>query len=336
MKYKNIYVVCPYGLVTGGPDALHQLVYYLNENAIKSHLVYCDINKKNKIIPDPYKCYISEYLTMSEIIDSNENAIIVPETLTNLLDGISNAQKYIWWLSVQNDTNATPTKKIKTIIKKIFSIKNIKKIYKIRTLKNYIMHKKYQFSDKQIIHLCASYYAFFYVKNHTENNVHLLIEPISKFFLENSFDSKAKRNICLYNPKKNIRFTKKILQKAKHIKFIPLKGLSQHQLIDLYSKSKVYIDFGFFPGAERIPKEAVRCGCCIITGKYGASAFYNDVPIPDQYKIEADKKNIDSIIDMIEYCFNNYFSVRKEFDTYREVVEKLESNFISDIIKLFG
>lgn len=27
-------------------------------------------------------------------------------------------------------------------------------------------------------------------------------------------------------------------------------------------KAKVYIDFGFHPGKDRIPREAVMCGAC--------------------------------------------------------------------------
>ena len=57
-----IYVFCPYGLVTGGPDALHQLVYYLNKIDKKASIVYCDIEGRNHNIPRNYLPYVSSYL----------------------------------------------------------------------------------------------------------------------------------------------------------------------------------------------------------------------------------------------------------------------------------
>lgn len=334
MKYNNIYVICPYGLVTGGPDALHQLVYYCKKNGINASVVYSDISKRNKEIPAQYKCYTENYLTLNDIIDSSTNAIIVPETLTNILPKYKNLNKYIWWLSVQNDTNVSTKKKIQTIIKKIFNIKNIKKIYKFKTLINYLGHKTYKFDDDSVKHLCASYYAYDYVSSRCQKNVNLLIEPISKYFLDNSYDSNYKEDICLFNPKKNYKFSKKIMKKGKNINFVPLRGLSQQQLIDLYAKAKVYIDFGNFPGAERIPKEAVKCGCCIITSKYGAAAYYNDVVIPEEYKIEAKDDNIDIIVKKIKYCMDNYDKIKNQFDLYRNTVNHLEQNFINQIIDL--
>ncbi len=336
MKYSKIYVVCPYGLVTGGPDALHQLVFYLNKNSIFSNIVYSDINDRNKPIPEPYKLYLSDYCILSDVKDEKGSAIIVPETLTHLLKQYKNLDKYIWWLSVQNDTNASFFKKIVKVFKKMFDLNSYKKLYKLNTLKNFVLHKPYNFDDNdEIIHLCASYYAY----NHVENNNkkgHLLIEPISKKFLENINDSTERKNYILYNPKKNYKFTKKIIKKNKELQFIPLTGFSQNELIELYSHSKLYIDFGNFPGAERIPKEAVLNGTAIITGKNGASAFYDDVPIPDEYKFDSITKNVDEISKKINYVLENFFDIKKDFNKYRETVLSLEDKFEKKLIEYFG
>lgn len=335
----KIYVICPYGLITGGPDALHQMVYYLNNNGFNSQIVYSDIKTHKYTIPNPYKVYIKEYLLLNEIEDNLNNVIIVPETEHNLLNNFQNLNKYIWWLSVDNDLNSSGfSNKLKKIFKKL-KWKNLKKIYKINTLKNVLQHKKYDFNiEDNVIHICASYYAFDYVSKNIndKNKVKLCIEPISKVFLEKSeYITKNKSDIILYNPKKNIEFTEKIIKKAKKLNFIPLKGLTQEQLIDIYKKSKVYIDFGSFPGAERIPKEAVINGCCIITGKYGASNFYKDVPILDKYKIEAKEENIDLIIRYIEDLIKEYDQRVFEYSEYRNTVWDLEQNFICQINEIF-
>lgn len=334
---RKIYVVCPYGLVTGGPDALHQLVFYLNNLGLDASIVYADISKKNLFIPQPYKVYISDYLVLNELKDNIDNIIIVPETLTEILDKYNNCKKFIWWLSVDNDVNSTFFDKIKKITKKLFHLKNYKKIFMFKKVKNVLKHKKYNFKDINVNHMCASYYAYDYVtKNNQSNNpVYICIEPISKYFLENRGCTIKRENVVLYNPSKNFKFTKKIIKKAKNIKFKMLKGYTQQQLVELYANSKVYIDFGFFPGAERIPKEAVLNGCVLITGRYGASNYYNDVPIKDDYKFEATNDNISLIIKKIEYEFNNYDEIYHDFDDYRNVVLNLENNFIKSLIKIF-
>lgn len=336
---KKIYVICPYGLVTGGPDALHQLVYYLNNNGYKANIVYADIKSYRYDIPIEYKIYVNKYLLLKDIEDNENNILVVPEMENHILNNYKMIKKYIWWLSVDNDLKYSG---IKNKIKKIFAkirLKNLKKLYKLNTLKNVIKHSRYDFSkEDNIEHLCASYYAFDYVSNNImdKNKVHLCIEPISKIFLDKSkFCGNDKSNIILYNPKKNLKFTKLIINKAPNMKFVPLTGFSQDELIKIYQKSKVYMDFGFFPGAERIPKEAVINGCCIITGKYGASNYYKDVPILDKYKIEAKEENIEKIILKIKDLIDNYDKNIEDFETYRNVVWNLEDNFIESIKKIF-
>jgi len=38
---------------------------------------------------------------------------------------------------------------------------------------------------------------------------------------------------------------------------------------------QVYIDFGHHPGQDRLPREAVQCGCVVITGKRGSGNQIN-------------------------------------------------------------
>lgn len=336
----KIYVICPYGLVTGGPDALHQIVYYLNKLNLNAFIVYSDIKNYKYKIPDEYKVYIDKYLLLKDIEDDSNSIIIVPETENNLLNRFSKLKKYIWWLSVDNDINSSGFyNKLLKVLKKI-RLKNLKKIYKLNTLRIVLQHSKFDFQDTSVEHLCASHYAYDYVFNKVNDSkrVHYCIEPISKTFLElSNYTTENKENIILYNPKKNNKFTQKIIKAINddNLKFIPLQGYSQSELIELYQKAKLYIDFGYFPGAERIPKEAVINGCCVITGKYGASNYYEDVPIKAEYKIDAIDSNIDNIKSIIYKILNTYLDIVNDFSEYREVVLNLENNFINQLKDIF-
>ena len=102
----NIYVLIPYGLVTGGPDALHQLVYYLNKLKFNACAVYLGASK-NEEIPKQYKTYINDYLLIDEVIDDKNNIIVIPEFISYLKKDFKKSRVFIWWLSVDYNLNRT-------------------------------------------------------------------------------------------------------------------------------------------------------------------------------------------------------------------------------------
>ncbi|MCX7738527.1 MAG: hypothetical protein N2Z80_03840 [Hydrogenothermaceae bacterium] len=67
-------------------------------------------------------------------------------------------------------------------------------------------------------------------------------------------------------------------------------------MIDILKKAKVYIDFGNHTGKDRIPREAAMLECCVITGRRGIAKYREDVPIPENYKIEDKVENIPLIL----------------------------------------
>lgn len=338
-----IYVFCPYGLVTGGPDALHQLVYYLNKIDKKASIVYCDIEGRNHNIPRNYLPYVSSYLLPNEVIDDCKSIIVLPETLSFLANRFNKSRIYIWWLSWDNNETDGPGKRG---LSKVLQLRTWKLLFKgyysPKKIKNYLQNKPYVFTNERqnVYHLCASYYTFNFVSKKSSRPISLLIEPISKFFLEKGqylSSNKERENIVLYNPKKNFLFTKKILKRARNtnLLFAPLIGKTQDELLEIYRKAKIYMDFGTFPGAERIPKEAVFNGCLIITGRNGAADNNKDVPIPSEFKIPSKEENIDRIIDKLIYMEENFDVLTPLFKEYRDRVGSLEDDFVKSLFSLF-
>jgi hypothetical protein len=165
--------------------------------------------------------------------------------------------------------------------------------------------------------------------------LYYLSEYLNEDFLKTQTDLSKKENIVAFNPKKGFSFTKKIISLAKDIKFVPLINMGRDEVIKTLQKAKVYIDFGNHPGKDRIPREAAILGCCVITGKRGSAAFFEDVPIPDEYKFEDKEKNIPKIIDKIKDCLENYEKRYEDFDYYREVIKNEPQKFIEDLRKIF-
>lgn len=337
---RNIYVFCPNDFVTGGPDALHQIVYYLNQIGLEATIVYYAFTLKHVFaIPDVYKKYVSDFITEDDFVDGSENIVILPEHAVDKLKFLKKSKVFVWWLSVDNNTNRS------SFLWKAFFFATLP----ARVIKNWhyykkrfgeaivktLQMKKYDFNaePENVEHLCASYYAYDFVSKRSRHKTSLCIEPISKIFLEKfnerkeCLDSVQRSDVILYNPRKSGAFVQKLAELASDLNFVPLKGLTQEELIEKYTTSKLYVDFGPFPGAERIPKEAALFGCCVITARNGASNFHGDVPIPDEYKFADYAQQADLIVAKIRDVLKNYEAKRSDFQEYRETVFALEGNF---------
>ena len=336
-----IYVFCPSYIVSGGPEALHQMVYYLNKIGADACLVYCDLFSKKYEIPESYKAYVKDYKLVSEVTDDDENVIILPETLNFYIKKYNKAKVYVWWLGIGNNLKAKSnlvTSKLKNRKK---MVSTLKKKNKILNILHFIQYKRYCFENEKqnVSHLCASHYVCDYVKKHTKNKIYMCIEPVSLWLLQSTNIGMKEGNnysdTVLYNPARNPEFIAKIQEYCSEISFLPLSGYEQSKLVELFQKSKLYVDFGLFPGAERIPKEAVMNGCCVLTSRSGAAAFYQDVSIPDKYKFDACEENIPVITNMILDMLSNYDTYSRDFDDYRKMVYALEENFITALKNIF-
>jgi len=353
--YKNtkIFVACLANVSTGGPELLHQLAYHLRKDLnIDAFMYYYnfDENKFKNPVHREYEKYDNPFVTnLNEVEDIEKNIIIVPEVRDgiNLLQHFKNIRKGVWFLSVDNYYLTKLTKKdffIPRAINKIARIlfkkplinfditskeilKKLEEKCDYRTdlllkLADFYMTNSYRglkwFSDLKPLYYLPDYYV----------NIRFIEESCS-------LNLNNKKNIVAYNPKKGFSFTKKIIKFANDIVFVPIENMTREEVLNLLKESKVYIDFGHFPGPERIPKEAAILGCCVITSKRGCAAFFEDVPIPDEYKFEDKEENIPNIVGKIKDCFENYEERYKDFEHYREVIKNGPQRFIEDLKKIF-
>ena len=323
-KDSIIYVLCPANVKTGGPELLHQLVYKLNNLGFKSYIAYFECNEENDPTPADFKKYINEYKIINEIEDNEKNLLIFPEANLEMIRKFKYIRKVLWWLSVDNYINKYETKDAK----RIYGVKQ----EIINILKNRIKYRKDVY--KYDYHLCQSQYAIDYLKNKKiTKNVFYLSDYINSDFFEKTYN--ARNDKVLYNPKKGMQFTKKIIEESNNLNWIAIQGLTTKEVRDLLLTSKVYIDFGNHPGKDRFPREAAISGCCVITGRNGSARNDIDVPIKAKYKFDRNIKNINPILMEINNCINEYEEASKDFDNYRKIIMNDELKFENDIINIF-
>ena len=107
-----------------------------------------------------------------------------------------------------------------------------------------------------------------------------------------------------------------VMNACADITFKPIRGMTRSEVIDTMRHSKLYVDFGEFPGRERMPREAVLCGCCLITSKVGAAAYIKD--FAHDYKYDMKDGHIWAIKRKIKHVLLNYDECSKDFDVFRE------------------
>lgn len=321
-----IYVLCPGNYKTGGTELPHQLVFLLNNFGVKAYITYFGENKDLKIHPE-FKKYVSSFKKIEEIVDDKNNAVIIPEIHPEFGKRYRNIQVAIWWMSVDNYFMYD-------------SVWGVAQYFGVRCAIGRLRRGQVGLIPRKInrnyLHLYQCEYAKQFLLKNGATNIARLSDYLNSEYLDERPSYSDRRDIVLYNPSKGYDFTKKIIQAAPDVDWIPIKDMTTDQVFDLMNSAKVYIDFGNHPGKDRMPREAAMCGCCIITGNKGSAAYYEDVAIDSEFKFQNKKSNIPKIVEKIRDCINNYDHKVTQFETYRNRIRKEKDLFESDVKSIFG
>lgn len=340
-KQTKIYILVPPKNESGGPEFLHQLTNYLRYKL--NFNVFLFFNESgDDLIPKAYNHYSN--LMVSEIEDHCDNIVVSPEIpqLLIWMKKLQKVQKIIWWLSLDNyyyDSFQTHFPISTLLIKFLNRTLMYKYPIDIITIAKKTWGKNIFTSDPLItqahFNLCSAKHVEIALKTNGIAKVFYISELLNEHYLTQFWKLEEKRDIVLYNPKKGMRFTKKLIKKSKNVEFVPLVNLTRDGIVELLKVAKVYIDFGNHPGRDRMPREAAILGCCIITNTEGGAKLYEDLPIKDDYKFSNFNNEIDLILGKIEDCFRDYNSVISDFDYYRKLIKSEPELFLNGLKSFF-
>ena len=348
-KKTIVYVLAPSNSFTGGPELLHQIAISIKKifkaNTKMIYLPITDINPIHK----NFKKYKLEFSNFIE--DNKNNLLIIPEhyMFLNYSLKYKNIRKILWWLSIDNyfayKFKYKNNKFLRSLYKIPFNFINIfnkltnyrfgiltyhdylKFLYKFSNLKNFKELKQIN------LHLSQSHYAFEYLKKHFKN-LRFLSDYQRQDILNHLNKSKSlKKNEICYSNKSN-DFIKKI-EKKLNIKMIKLSGFNSSQLINIYKKTKIYLDFGYHPGKDRMPREAMLFDNCVITNRRGSAKNKVDIPISESFKFDEKNANLKNIENIILKIFKNYKKEFKKFRKYKRTILKEKIKFNKDLKKIF-
>lgn len=292
----NVLAVCPSKIATGGTESIHKFVNELNkQDGIEAAILY--INADSDSQPAEYKCYGCEYVT--RLPDGYKGVIIFPE--------------------IYGDAVVSPQHKdcIKVINWAGWDV------YQWNVPKN----RRWMFlKDESVIHLAQSEYAMAQLQNIGLEPMKLSDVLHDDFF--EPYTEEERNDVILYNPAKMTDFYRKVV-KASPFDCRPIMGLSRAGVIDLMRHAKLYIDFGAFSGRERLPREAAMCGCCVLTSRAGAAAYFRDVAIHEEYKF--DDTQLEDVIDAMKDIIEDYHLHRPFFNVYRSFIKQDRESFKSEV-----
>lgn len=332
----KIFILAPAGIVTGGVELLHQLCNVLRNNKKEAYIVYS--GDASHEIPMDYKKYNIQLA--DNIEDDNNNILILPEVSFDKFCEVEHIRVIVWWLSVDNyflhfygsffdNYRYNPIYAFKRLLRE-----NFNRIFLRQKYQKYSI-KKIKQCRNIILHAYQSEYAnHFLMKNGILNTVHLG-DYINDDYIFDDYLINKKTNSIIYNPKKGINFTKKLIKASPALNWIPIENMTRAQVKETMRAAKLYVDFGYHPGKDRMPREAAMCGCCIITGKLGAAGFKEDLAIDEtKYKFNQKNSDIPKIIQTIHYTLDNYNSVVSDFTGYREKISREKNEFEQDTLKI--
>lgn len=298
--------LCPANIATGGTEGIHNLVHYLNLAGAEAKILYTGKDLSNPQ-PKQYEKYQCEYLT--EFPQDFDGCVIFPEVFANQVveDKYKNCLTAVNWQGVD-----------------VYKWNNPEKTHGIFL------------QNKNTVHIANSEYAVQYLKSLGLDSIKISDCLNDAYFQE--FDEEFERdNYILYNPTpvKLTRFQRNVMAKCATeygLKFLPLSNYTQDELINIFRHSKLYIDFGAFSGRERLPREAVMCGCCIITSINGTAAYFKDNSIPVKYTCCEEDYAIQAILDVLKH----YYEYKTDFDEYRHLLKQDKLNYPGEVKELYN
>jgi len=324
----KIYIFCPASQATGGPEALHQFGAKLKSLDFNVSMHYYSPTPGVDIVHENYKKY--NVPVADEVENVSGNIIILPEThlLPIFDDSYKRVRKVIWWLSVVN--YHITQKDLAQSLKR-------KKYFKLRNYLGYFPTASFSRLKrrKDVQHITHSYYSQVHLVENGIKPVGRISDYMNSAFFDMVDESMPKEDLVIYNPIKNDAFLDNIIALTPTLKWVPIKGLAPGEVAALMNRAKLYIDFGFHPGKERMPREACIMRCCMIIGKTGSAAYQEDMPIPEKYRFEKSPEQTPAIIERIGQCLDNYQTLITDFAPYRKALYQEETQFEQDIQKVF-
>ncbi len=357
---RRVAIFAPKGLRTGGPEAMHQLHRALLVEGKDSVLVPWPKMKNKKPVHE-YSLYEPRWTTIFKLRKSD--IVIMPCDLGYLpfwyFLFISRKNIFIWMLAVDFSFE----KKFKKYETRNYNLNSEWQIMKKRKIwveliskiinLNYTKYRKRFLTIKLRIkksnYLFQSAYAREIYRQENETNLGIMLTDYTCLTQVGSLEDpnfcSCSRNHIAYFPGKSQDLIQLVLKinssKGNPFHFIPIKNLNSEQVVRLLVHADLFLDLGYFPGKDRLPRESIVLNCPVLIAKRGSARYYEDFQLADRYLLDlallSPISTFEEIIKTITFGKESNLTAQKDFknavlqekDIFTQEVRKFIS-FISN------
>lgn len=301
-------IIAPGKVVSGGPEALHQLASAIRGQGGNAAMCYFPFDEIAQS-PEAYAHYGVPHCRFDEI---GHRRVVLPEARTGFSRLFAPEQVCIWWLSVDNYQGQVPGSG---------PVSDPERHLRLSEMGGFT-------------HFAQSRYAQEFLSGFGFESM-----PLSDY-LSDAHQQIARRPPpsfdIVYNNAKGRAMSQSLARAMPDLNFKAIGGMTPAEVSEVLSAATIYLDFGRHPGKDRMPREAALAGCSIITGRLGAAANPTDVPIPDLYKIDQNAASfLEDAESLIRAILADPDTHRKVFASYRNTIMNEKNVFWSQVKAAF-
>lgn len=282
-RYDAVYIMYPRGFRTGGPEALYQLGAALQELGIPSFMVPLPFSRDLPRIAD-YDAYgVPE---ADEATDAAGCAIVVSEGNYYVLARYRRAERFCWWLSINNSQLYHFGLMTKTSTKPNARLRNVAR----RAIHVWEIAGRPIALRLPVHHLTQSAFAWAFLHSRANVLPSMLSDYTTLSAEAPTQQSEINPRQISYNFAKGGYLVQRVIDsRMVDADWVAIKDMSQAQVAKTLRSSSVYLDLGHQPGKDRLPREAASAGAVTIVARVGAGAYHLDFPLPYEHKIIVDR-----------------------------------------------
>lgn len=321
-RFKTVVILCPYAK-TGGPEAIHQAAFALNSLGVTCYLAYVGADHRTGFAPGKLFYESSSRPTLldiyahynprlaAEVPLGPDTLVVFPEAFVQHIGRRPNHGAAMWWLSVDNAFRVLP---------------------ELADLETRQRH----FADPSIIHLYQSAYARDWLRGSGFQTILELGDFTSDEFTAREAYGPSPRPTAAYNAAKGADLAEGFFAQRPQYEALPLRKFSKPELRAIFGERLLYVDFGHFPGKDRLPREAAISGSVVFVNRAGAGASYEDFPLPEIFKFEpadVESGELDRRMQAVVAEPGRYWDMQADF---RSRVRWEKAQFFDNIMRLWG
>lgn len=283
-RYDAVYIMYPRGHRTGGPEALFQLGAALRELGVAAFMVPLPFSRDLPRIADYDSHGVPE---ADEAIDAAGCAIVVPEVRYYMLARYRRAERFCWWLSINNSQLFHFGVMTTTSTKRYPRLRNLAH----RAISSWEVAARPIALRLPVHHLTQSAFAWAFLQSRTN----LLPSMLSDYTTFSIAGTASRPEInprqISYNFAKGGYLVQRVIDSSLvEADWVPIRNMNRSQVVETLSSSSIYLDLGHLPGKDRLPREAASAGAVTVVARVGAGAYHLDFPLPYEHKIIVDRE----------------------------------------------